>query len=65
MMVTAIEACQGCQTVAKTLHCLTYHTYPEYETNALSETIMIFRHNITKTGGNQTKVTICSISNEM
>ena len=57
MGVTAIEACQGCQTVAKTLRCLTYHTYPEYDKNALSETIMIFRPNITKAGGFQTKGT--------
>ena len=57
MMVTAIEACQGCQTVAKTLRSQTYYTYPEYERNTLSETIMIFRPNITTAGGFQTKGT--------
>ena len=65
MRVTAIEACQGCQTVAKTLQCLTYRTYPECETNVLPETIMIFRQNITRAGGNQTKGTKYSISNDI
>ena len=65
MAVTAKEASQGYQTMAKTLNYLTYHTFPGPKTHTLFKTIIIFKPRFMRAGGKQTIVTKCSKSNDL
>ena len=64
MGVTASGACQGCQTAAKPLRCLTLYTFTESKTHEVLETIIMLNQKRTQTGGKQTIVPQSSKSND-